>query len=148
MGLWSLWLIIATVFLVIEFFSQSIWALCVALGAFAAMGAALGDLTITWQTILLIGVCILAYLILLPWLRKLYMKGAKPIATGMDALIGRHAILTENIRPGMLGRVKIDGDNWQARSENDVEEIEAGTKVTVTGYESIILTVRRHQINK
>ncbi len=143
MGLWSLWLILAAIFLVIEFLSQSIWALCVAIGLTAAMCGSLAGLTPIWQGILLIGICIASYLLILPLLKKIYMRGSKPIATGMDALIGRSGILSETIFPGMLGRVRIDGDNWQVRSDNDNEEIKAGTKITVVSYDSIILTVKR-----
>ena len=61
--------------------------------------------------------------------------------TGMDALLGRRATVTHAIRPGELGRARIDGDNWQVQCPSATEEIKAGTEVVVTSYDSIILTV-------
>ncbi|MDE6273122.1 MAG: NfeD family protein [Muribaculaceae bacterium] len=142
MHLWSLWLIIAVIFFIVELFSQSVWSLCVALGALAAMTGAMLDLNVVLQGALLVGVCILGYIGLLPWLKKFYQGKSRPIATGMDALIGRKAITTEpstNVNPG---RAKIDGDNWQIRPEDSSLKIPAGTEVTVVGYDSIILIVK------
>ena len=60
----------------------------------------------------------------------------------MDNLIGRKAIVTEKIESDGFGRVKIDGDDWKARFE-DESEAEVGEKVTIVSYESIILTVKK-----
>jgi membrane protein implicated in regulation of membrane protease activity len=61
----------------------------------------------------------------------------------MDALIGRVVVVTQTIpADGDLGRIKIDGDNWQARSVNG-EEIEEGRKVRVVSYDSIIIEVEK-----
>ena len=61
--------------------------------------------------------------------------------TGMDALLGRKAVVTHEIRPGELGRARIDGDNWQVRAPGVRTVIRHGEEVSVTGYDSIILTV-------
>ncbi|MDE6235068.1 MAG: NfeD family protein [Muribaculaceae bacterium] len=141
MSLWSLWLIIAIIFFVTELFSQSVWALCVALGALAAMICSMADLSVVWQGTSLVAVCLLAYIALLPWLKRVYMRNSRPIATGMDALIGRRGFLIEEVAPGRLGRVRIDGDNWQVRAAEEKISIPAGTEVKVLAYDSIILTV-------
>ena len=64
--------------------------------------------------------------------------------SNMDALIGRTTTVTEAIGGNTPGRVRIDGDNWQAVSA-DASPINVGTKVRVTGYDSIILTVEREE---
>lgn len=61
--------------------------------------------------------------------------------TGMDALLGRKAVVTNEIRPGDTGRVRIDGDNWQAVAPGVNFTIHKGTETVVTAYDSIILTV-------
>ena len=59
----------------------------------------------------------------------------------MDALIGRVVQVTQTIpEDGGLGRIRIDGDSWQARSR-DGREIEEGKKVKVVSYDSIIIEV-------
>jgi len=59
---------------------------------------------------------------------------------------GRIAIVTETVRPGSLGRARIDGDNWQVQAPSEPMAIPVGAAVIVTGYDSIILTVVLPQI--
>lgn len=63
----------------------------------------------------------------------------------MDALLGRRATVTHEIRPGRLGRARIDGDNWQVQAPGVGHVIPAGREVTVTSYDSIILTVEENK---
>lgn len=60
----------------------------------------------------------------------------------MDALLGRKAIISEEITPERLGRARIDGDNWQVKSTGEPKTIKRGTEVVVIGYDSIILEVK------
>jgi membrane protein implicated in regulation of membrane protease activity len=61
--------------------------------------------------------------------------------SNMDALRGRVAIVTEAIAPDKIGRVKIDGDRWQASAQQG-ETFVAGDRVEVVGYDSIVLIVK------
>ena len=58
-----------------------------------------------------------------------------------DALIGREGRVTEDIESAGYGRVQIDGDYWKAQSVDGLH-IPKGSKVTVVGRESIIITVK------
>jgi membrane protein implicated in regulation of membrane protease activity len=57
-----------------------------------------------------------------------------------DALLGRTGKVTEDIKAGADGYVKIDGDMWKAISKSE-SDIPAGTTVRVIGRESTIITV-------
>ena len=46
--------------------------------------------------------------------------------------------MTHAIRPGHLGRARIDGDNWQVRLQ-DGRPLREGDEVEIIGYESIVL---------
>jgi membrane protein implicated in regulation of membrane protease activity len=61
----------------------------------------------------------------------------------MDALLGRRATVTQEIKPGELGRARIDGDNWQVRAPGIHTTITRGEEVIVNSYDSIILNVSR-----
>lgn len=142
MTAWTIWIIAAAVLLIIEVMTQMMWALCLAIGAFAAFICALAGLDITWQVVALGAGSVIGYILLLPWFKRRYMKAHDHQArTGMDALLGRRAVVTEAIRPGHLGRARIDGDNWQVTAPDVDHEIKAGSEVVVTAYDSIILTV-------
>ena len=134
MSLWIIWLIATAVLLVIELLTGLVATFCVAVGCLMAFVAALVGFGIEVQLGALVVGVILAF------------KGKKPhrpdYNSNMDALIGREGFLSREIpADGGLGRLRIDGDDWQVRS-NDGSSIAHGTKVRVTGYDSIILTVK------
>lgn len=142
MEAWIIWLIAASVLLVVEIATQMMWALCLTIGSLGAMVCALAGLDPGWQVAAVAVLSTVAYLLLLPLYRRWHARqDARAARTGMDALEGRRATVTHAIRPGQLGRARIDGDNWQVRAPGVDREIRAGEEVSVTGYDSIILTV-------
>lgn len=141
MSAWLIWLCAALVLLLVEVFSQAVWAFCLAIGCLCAalLSAFVPSLAVQG---IAIGVCtLLAWLLLAPVVRKWEHKRSKTSRTGMDALLGRKAVVTDEIRPGELGRARIDGDYWQVRAPGVDAPVHRGAEVTVTAYDSIILTV-------
>lgn len=139
---WIIWLIAAAALLIIEVLTQMMWALCLAIGVAGAMTCALLGLDITWQTVAMAALSVIGYVVLLPLFRRWHARTeAREARTGMDALLGRRATVTHAIHPGRLGRARIDGDNWQVKAPSADKTIAAGSEVTVTSYDSIILTV-------
>lgn len=142
MDIWLIWLIVAAVLIIIEVSTLMMWALCLAVGALAAMTAALCDGNIVWQVAAFTLLSVATYVIMLPWFNRRHARHNEKMArTGMDALLGRTATVTHEIKPGELGRARIDGDNWQVRAPGATETIPRGSQVKVTAYDSIILTV-------
>ena len=75
-----------------------------------------------------------------PFVVKFLLKQKYEVLTNADALVGRQAIVTEEINPDKnTGRVKIDGDDWKAEA---AEFIAVGEKVEVVSRDSIILNVK------
>ena len=65
-------------------------------------------------------------------LARRHLHTPPQIRTGTAALIGRPAVVLERIANHEgVGCVKIDGEVWTARSFDDDQEIEAGTRVEV-----------------
>ncbi len=145
MDMWIIWLIIAAVLMIIEVLTQMMWALCLAIGCAGAIVASLCGLDLVWQIVIMSIVAVVAYLLLIPWFQKLHAEATarrgKTVRTGMDALLGRHSFVEEEIRPDRPGRGRIDGDNWQMLAPGYDGTIRRGTEVVVTGYDSIILHV-------
>ncbi len=143
--MWLVWIIICTVLVIIEVISQMIWTICLAIGCLAAMISTFFDLTVPYQIVVMAVAAVAAYVFLMPVFRKWHAsmdeKEGRDARTGMDALLGRKAVVVEEIRPGELGRARIDGDNWQVCAPHCNEVIRHGREVVVTGYDSIILTV-------
>lgn len=143
--LWLLWLILAVVMLIVEVTTLTLWSLCLAVGCLASMICALFATSLSVQLVALPVGSVIAYLLLMPLFRRkktFVQKSDENARTGMDALLGRKAVVTKEIRPGDLGRARIDGDNWQVRAPGVTETVPSGAEVSVTGYESIILDVK------
>lgn len=145
MEIWIIWIIIAGVLLIVELLTQMMWSLFLAIGAVFAMVAALLGFDLGLQLCVLVVASLVAFPLLGPILKKRgYLRMAqrsRDTKTGMDALLGRKAVITHEIKPGELGRGRIDGDNWQVRAPGVKTLIPRGTEVVVTGYDSIILDV-------
>lgn len=142
---WLIWLIVAALLVIIELLTNFIASFCVAVGCLVAMALSLIGCGINAQLLGLAIGMVVAFIVLAPLMRKLYRKDTKcknESGSNMDALIGRIVIVSEEIPVKGIGRVKVDGVNWQARCE-DNESIAVGTSVKIVGNDSIILNVER-----
>lgn len=141
-----IWIIAAVVLVVVEVLSQQVWTACFAIGAVVAALSALCGASLEVQLVVMSLSAILSFLFLVPVMKRWQKKNeeedhSRSARTGMDALLGRRAPVAAEIRPGEIGRVRIDGDNWQAIAPGVQEVLPHGTEVVVTGYDSIILSV-------
>ena len=144
MEIWQIWVIVALVFFIVEIFTSGFAIACLSVGCLlSAVGAAF-ELSMTWQVALFALGAFLAFIFIRPLVINLMEKksSGNKVTTNMDNVIGRKAVVSEKIEKDGFGRVKIDGDDWKARLEDD-GEAEVGEKVTILSNESIILTVKK-----
>ena len=140
---WILWLIVTAVLILIELFTGMIATFCLAFGCLLAMVLTLFDCGIEWQLGALAIGTVIAFIAFAPLIRRLQSRRGKTVAevSNMDALKGRVVDVVEAIpSDGGYGRVRVDGDRWQARSI-DGNAFSVGDRVRVVGYDSIILDV-------
>ncbi|MBR6872999.1 MAG: NfeD family protein [Ruminococcus sp.] len=103
----------------------SIWF---AVGSLGAMFFAMADLDFVWQMVMFVGLSTVVLIATRPLVKK--MQGRR-YATNFELDIGKTCTVIEPINNQLgQGRVKLDGTDWSARSE-DGSPIEAGTVVTV-----------------
>lgn len=145
MDAWIIWLIIAVVMIVLEVITQWIWTFCLAVGAVIALVFSFFDVTLPVQIGIAALSSVLAYFICVPfisrWYSRLWHGRERADRTGMEALLGRKALVVHEIKPGGIGRARIDGDCWQVRAPGVSSVVPSGAYMSVTGYDSIILTV-------
>lgn len=145
MSVWIIWISVAALLLIIEVFTQMFWTLCLAIGCIGALCGNLLGVGTAWELIILAAISFVAYALLAPffqrWHERQLKKEGRTDRTGMDALLGRRAVVTQEIKPGEIGRARIDGDNWQVVAPGVSESVRKGAEVVVEGYDSIILTV-------
>ena len=134
-----LWIILAIVFLAVEFGTVALISLWFVGGSVAALAVCLlgGPL---WLQVLVFGLISLALLLLVrPFLKK-YID-PKKVRTNVDAMRGRQAVLLETVdNLAATGSLELSGVVWTARSA-DGSVIPAGTVVTIQGVEGVKVLV-------
>jgi membrane protein implicated in regulation of membrane protease activity len=128
---WIVWLIAACAFGVGEMLTTGFFLAPFAVGALLAAGvdAAGAGGVVPWLVFVLVSLLTLG--IVRP-IAKSHMHVPPQIRTGAAALIGRQAIVLERIvNDEGVGCVKIDGEVWTARSLDEDQVIEKGTRVHV-----------------
>jgi membrane protein implicated in regulation of membrane protease activity len=86
-----------------------------------------------WGTVLLVGVIVWEVAEKLFWIRLI---GRYPVVVGREALIGMPVVATTTCRPE--GRVRLQGENWQARCSTGARR---GEILVVEGVDRITLVV-------
>lgn len=137
---WHIWIIVALFFFILEIFTPGFAVACLSIGAIGGAVASACDIDLKFQ-ILVFAVCtLLAFVLVRPIMLKLFHGKSQGVATNVDALIGRQAVVSEEIKPVVGGRVKVDGDDWKAVTA-DGKAVDAGKVVRILKVESVILTV-------
>ncbi|MDO5125915.1 MAG: NfeD family protein [Ruminococcus sp.] len=103
----------------------SIW---LALSSLIAMFFAIGNCSFTIQLLIFVVSSIVLLILTRPFVKKMQTK---TVHTNFELDIGKTAVVTEDINNDYsVGRVKLNGVNWEARSD-DGTLISAGSIVTV-----------------
>ena len=135
------WLILLVVFVIVEALTVGLASVWFAAGALVALLSTYFTDNIWLQIFLFVAVSAVALFALRP-LAKKYVT-PKQVATNADRVIGRDAVVTEDIdNLTATGAVKIFGVLWTARSVDD-NPIPAGATVTVREIDGVKLVVSK-----
>lgn len=133
------WVVIMVVFLVVEAATAGLTCIWFAIGALAALIAALFGAPIWLQLVWFFVVSVVTLYFTRPLVLKYVNSRSQP--TNADMVIGKEALVTEAIdNVESAGAVAVGGKVWTARSENG-ETIEVGSIVTVLRIEGVKLIV-------
>lgn len=137
------WIGAAVLLFILELcISSGFYLLCFSVGAAVAAFIALAGLGLVGDILVFIAFSILAFLFIRPVvMKRMDERSSKRPKTNQEALIGRRATVVEAIPQDGMGRVKIDGDIWQAHTP-DHSPLPVGALAEVIAIDSIVLTVR------
>jgi membrane protein implicated in regulation of membrane protease activity len=126
---WVWWMLAAGLLAVGEIFTLSFFLGPVAIAAVTAAVVALagGGLALQWVVFILVSTA--SVLALRPVARR-HLRTPAQLRTGTAALVGCPAIVLERV-DGHGGQVKLAGEVWTARSFDEDEAYEPGTRVEV-----------------
>lgn len=128
---WVYWIIAAVVLAGIELavFSVFIFGPLALAAVVAAVVAALGgSIEIQLAVFVVLGV---GSMFALRPLAKKHTETDPEHLTNVDALIGKEALVLEELSQEKLGLVRFQSDNWTAKPVHSIESIAANTKVRV-----------------
>ena len=135
-----IWVIALILFAIIEAATVQLVSVWFAVGALAALIADLLGANVTVQFVAFLVVSIICFIVTRPLVKK--FSASKIQSTNADRCIGETAVVVEAIdNVNAKGQVKVNGNIWSARSEND-EVIAEGEKVTVLKIEGVKLIVK------
>lgn len=134
------WLALMVLLLIIEALTAPLVCIWFALGALAALIAALFGAALWLQAAWFLAVSLLTLWLTRPLALK-YLNGRK-VATNADRVIGAEAVVTEDIdNIAGTGAVHVDGHEWTARSGSGAN-IAKGSVVKVDRIEGVKLIVK------
>ncbi len=132
------WLVAIVVFVVAEAATTALISIWFAAGAAVAMVVSLFTASLGIQFLVFAVVSAVALAIMVPLLAKRRKGRAAPVTNGSPLTIGKHGVVLRAILPGEIGRVRVDGLDWQARSDAALPE---GSKCRVADVDGAVLIV-------
>lgn len=137
-----IWVALAIIFFIVEVATTDIVSIWFALGALVACITGWIAPDAGWlQFVVFFVVSIVAMYFTRPILTK---KLLKKTPTNADMLIGKNAVVAEDIAPGASGRVKVGDLTWQAKSDSAIPK---GEMCRIVKIEGASLVVEKQTIN-
>lgn len=133
-----LWLIAVIAFVVLEASTTALVSIWFAVGAAAALIISFFTQSLSVEAAVFAVVSAITLIIMVPTLAKRRKERKAPVTNGSPLTIGKQGVVLVDIKPGYLGRVRVDGLDWQARAELSMPE---GTPCRVTDVDGAILIV-------
>lgn len=139
---WAVWLVAALVLLILELSSGDFFLTCFSIGALGACATSLTGVPF-WTQVLAFALCSVfsIWLVRPKLLHRLHASGENR-PSNAEALIGREGVVVETIPQDQTGYVRVDGDEWRARTDGGTA-INVGERVRVLRMESIVITVEK-----
>ena len=126
---WVIWAIAAGVLATGEILSLSLFLGPIALAAAVAAVVAAAGVAVEIQVAVFL-VCTVASLAFIRPIAKRHLRTPARLRTGTAALVGTQALVLERVDRD-CGQVKIGGEVWTARSYDDDDVFEPGSRVDV-----------------
>ena len=143
--MWSLWLIAAGIFFIVEIATTGFLIFWLGIGALLSMITSFITDSIVIQTI----VFVISSCILIPLTKPLADKFTEKntVPTNSYSVINKHGIVIVDINPiEGVGQVKVNGEIWSAKTE-DGTIIAKGTEIEVVRIDGVKLIVSPIKVN-
>ncbi len=138
-----IWFLLGFAMLLLEFAMPGLIIFFFGIGAwFVALTCLFVDISINTQLSIFLISSVLLLVLLRKRLQTIFIGRITSRQTSpesLDGFVGEKAIVTKQIAPGKDGRVEFHGSNWDAESDEFIEE---GVRVEIVGKNSITFKVK------
>lgn len=143
MAIWTIWLIFAGVCFVLEMATEGFLICWLGIGGLCAMGISfIFPEAIGLQVIVMAVVSIILIVSTRKLLKGIYKNDETPM--NVYTILGKKAVVLQTIdNLKSQGRIKIDGDTWAARNENESEIISEGDTVEIIRIDGVKAIVKK-----
>ena len=111
------WLIAVIAFVVLEAVTTALVSVWFAVGGVAALAVSFFTDSLPVQGAVFAVVSAIALGVMVPAMARRRRQNQPPVTNGSPLTIGKQGYVLADIRPGYLGRVHVDGLDWQARAD-------------------------------
>ena len=137
----AVWLILVILFLVIELMTVGLSSIWFAVGALAALIAAIFGAPVAVQILLFMVLSVGLLIATKPWVSK--HINSKVEKTNADRTVGKCVIIAEKVdNKAQTGMAVVDGQEWTVRTESDDEILEVGQSAEVIRLSGVKLIVK------
>ncbi len=136
-----IWIVIGVIFAIIEAVTMGLTTIWFTIGAVAACLVALLGGPLAIQIIVFLVVSILLLYFTRPLAEKKLKIGHEK--NNVDQVVGKTALVTEEIKPFQPGQVKLNGLVWTAVTKDNQQSLVAGSLAIIVGLEGVKLIVER-----
>ena len=133
-----LWLVAVAAFIAVEAATTALVSVWFAIGAAAAMFASFFTPSLGIQAAIFAVVSAIALAVMVHTLVRHRQEHKPPVTNGSPLTIGKQGIVLAAIEPGLPGRVRVDGLDWQARAEVSIRQ---GARISVADVDGAVLLV-------
>lgn len=140
-----IWLLIAVLLIICEVLTSAFFFVCVAIGAIFAGLCAYCFVDILWVSLLTFILISIIFLYTIRPLLKRIMNRLKTTKSNVDSLIGADAIVIEDISFVKAGFVKVSGEVWRAKSDDDIK-VDQVVKIKSIDGTSLIVSLNSNYI--
>jgi membrane protein implicated in regulation of membrane protease activity len=140
----TFWLVAMVIFLILEMATISLVSIWFVGGSLAAFLVSFAVRKPWVEVLVFLGVSLALLFLIRPLARKFSVKKKDQITSGAQALVGKRAVVTEQIdNLHATGSVQVNGQYWSAKCLDDEEKIEKDSVVIIREVDGVRLVVEK-----
>lgn len=144
--MWKIWLIACGIFFIGEMITVGFLIFWLGIGALLAMITSFFTDNVITQTAVFVVSSGLLIFATKPFVKK-FGNSKNPINTNAYSIIGKKAIVLENIDPSIsCGQIKVSGETWSATCDENLK-IEKGMEVEILEINGVKAVVKPINVN-